>query len=205
MWGEDPNPMLGATLPKTLMAISMLTVPCMLLPKPMIKLVQNQRQEKLRAVHSHGHHAPVSFEEGHTMQGKTEEEEEFDFMEMFIHQIIETIEYVLGTVSHTASYLRLWALSLAHQQLSVVFFNMTILGGMGVGFPWNIFTIYFTFFAWFVITVGILLGMDTLECFLHTLRLHWVEFQSKFYKADGQRFEPYSHKELLTAEGGGLS
>eukprot|EP00435_Cladocopium_sp_Y103_P008590 s4099_g2.t1 len=126
--------------------------------------------------------------------------EEFEFGEVFIHQVIETIEFVLGTVSHTASYLRIWALSLAHQQLSLVFFQKTITMGLEMSFPLNGIVIYLMFGAWFGITLAVLLGMDVLECFLHTLRLHWVEFQSKFYKAEGLKFAPFSVKKLLTPQ-----
>jgi V-type H+-transporting ATPase subunit a len=39
--------------------------------------------------------------------------------------------------------------------------------------------------------------MDSMECFLHALRLQWVEFQSKFFKADGWKFTPFSFRDIV--------
>jgi V-type H+-transporting ATPase subunit a len=111
--------------------------------------------------------------------------------------VIETIEFVLGSISHTASYLRLWALSLAHQQLSLVFFQYSLLTGFQFKGALQPLIIFVMCGAFILVSLAILMGMDVLECFLHTLRLHWVEFQSKFYKADGHAFAPYSHQKVI--------
>ena len=117
------------------------------------------------------------------------------FSELMIHQMIETIEYGIGAISNTASYLRLWALSLAHGQLSRVFLDLLFLNDVssGMSLVSLVFKIIPGFAFYMLVTFGIILGMDTMECFLHALRLHWVEFQNKFFKGDGIQFVPFKN------------
>merc|ERR1712156_1234563 len=110
---------------------TVLSVPFMLLPKPFILLFQHNAAHKKKAQRGDNMLA-VDEEAGASHCGGHGHGEDFEFGEVFIHQIIETIEYVLGTVSHTASYLRIWALSLAHQQLSLVFFQKTLTMGLSM-------------------------------------------------------------------------
>jgi len=126
--------------------------------------------------------------------------EQDDFGEMMVHQLLETIEFVLGSVSHTASYLRLWALSLAHSELATVFWDkvMYLLMEYTVHVHWFVLglAVFAGFTIWFGITFLVMMFMEGLSAFLHALRLHWVEFQSKFYKGDGHEFQPFNFKNL---------
>lgn len=98
-----------------------------------------------------------------------------DHTEIIVHSVIETIEFVLGSISNTASYLRLWALSLAHKQLAYVFFDLTV--GYFLkstdNFLFATLGITVAMFSLMQSTVGIIMCMDVMECFLHAIRLHW--------------------------------
>jgi len=130
--------------------------------------------------------------------GEDPEDDGFVMGDVIVGQAIHAIEFILGAVSNTASYLRLWALSLAHSQLSEVFweyifkgYEIELLGGQYPGLASNNVAFIIVCYAlFFCCTIAVLMVMESLSAFLHALRLQWVEFQNKFYSATGYKFTP---------------
>ncbi|XP_036609429.1 V-type proton ATPase 116 kDa subunit a2 [Trichosurus vulpecula] len=198
---------------KFLLVVAAVSVPVLFLGKPLYllwlhnggrlfgihksgyTLVRKDSEEDVCLLGSQNVEEGISHLEG---EGR-KDEEEFNFGELFMAQAIHAIEYCLGCISNTASYLRLWALSLAHAQLSEVLWAMIMRVGLRVDKTYGVLLLVpvVAFFA--VLTIFILLVMEGLSAFLHAIRLHWVEFQNKFYVGAGTKFAPFSFK-LLSSQ-----
>ncbi|CAI0435890.1 unnamed protein product [Linum tenue] len=177
-----------------LLVLALVAVPWMLFPKPFLLKKQHEERHQGQS-YALLDNADDNLETEH--HSSSHGHEEFEFSEVFVHQLIHTIEFVLGSVSNTASYLRLWALSLAHSELSSVFYDKVLL------FSWelnNRVVLIIGIIVFVCATVGVLLVMETLSAFLHAMRLHWIEFQNKFYEGDGYKFSPFSFTLLLSEE-----
>ncbi|KAK3612173.1 hypothetical protein CHS0354_016558 [Potamilus streckersoni] len=182
-----------------LVVLAVLCVPWMLLVKPLLlrHWIRHGQQRHAGTYYLLNGEVPEVVHHSDNDTEEEDEEEPFDFGETLIHQGIHTIEYCLGCISHTASYLRLWALSLAHAQLSEVLWGMVMSTVLRMDGLYGAFLLVPVFTVWAFLTLIILVVMEGLSAFLHALRLHWVEFQSKFYTGQGYKFMPFSFDNLM--------
>jgi len=107
-------------------------------------------------------------------------------------RIFESGDLVTRLLSNSISYTRILALLMAHWALLLAIYTIANL----VGFA----SISALIVSGIIILVGnvFVIGLEGLIVFIHTLRLHFYEWFSKFYEGTGTPFKPFKQKHVYT-------
>jgi len=101
------------------------------------------------------------------------------FTEGFMEGFSFVVEAAISSIGNTVSYGRILALNLSHAYMSSMFVTLS----EGQGLPVQAL----------ILVVGTIMVMvlEGLIIFVHTVRLHWVEWFSKFHKGEGIKYVPF--------------
>ncbi|KAF8352234.1 V-type ATPase, V0 complex, 116kDa subunit family [Amanita rubescens] len=162
-----------------LLLMAAVCVPWMLITKPYViwketKKIQGQGYMGLQdeAPRDSSDEVLEGEEEGNgrvIVESSEANHEQHSFSDVVIHQIIHTIEFCLGV---------LWSMTIGghlHPTSIGDFIGLVLMG-----------------FLWINMTIGGLCLMEGLSAFLHAVRLHWVEANSKHFEGGGHAFTPLS-------------
>ncbi|MEM2135160.1 MAG: V-type ATP synthase subunit I [Candidatus Freyarchaeota archaeon] len=116
----------------------------------------------------------------------------------------EQLDYLISCLSHSISFARIFALAAVHAILSEIFLELpgppalaNIIEVTQFG-TYSVPTLVTESLLWAGIGAILIIGLEGLLSFMNSLRLHWVEFFSKFYAGDGREFAPFASNRQLT-------
>jgi V/A-type H+-transporting ATPase subunit I len=98
----------------------------------------------------------------------------------------EVLDSITMFLSNTISYSRIIILALIHAFLSEVIY---VLGGLAGGIPYAGFVLYYV--VVFAGTLVLVIGLEGLVVYVHTVRLHFYEWFTKFYGGGGVPYTPF--------------
>jgi len=108
---------------------------------------------------------------------------------------IGVLESLIASISNTISYARILALNMAHEGFGKTFIT---LGGVNPEHGLAAITLSPMFIMSFLVGTLFIMIMEGLLSFIHTLRLHWVEWFLKFYEGEGIEFQPFKIERYYT-------
>ena len=104
----------------------------------------------------------------------------------------ELLDYLITMISNTISFARIFAYTMVHGSLSLVFIQL---------FSGNGHTLI-DFLPGMIFGGFIVIPLELMVSFLQSLRLCWVEFFSKIYfQGSGYLFQPFKENRLFTTAG----